>query len=135
MGATFARPALSLPSFVTFQQVLHERFVPMMPILMATAILASLVWLVMLRSHRTSAEFGLVAVATLAFISVFAITRAINVPINLELMKWDASSPPANVREMWARWESAHNVRAVVAVLGFSCSILAAGASRSGRAA
>jgi predicted DNA repair protein MutK len=33
MGATFARPALPASSFVTFQQVLHLRFVPVMPIL------------------------------------------------------------------------------------------------------
>ena len=120
MGATFARPALSVPSFVTFQQVLHERFVPMMPILMVTATLANLAWLVMLRPRPADAEFVLVVVATLAIISVFAITRAINVPINVELMKWDAASPPANVREVWARWETAHTVRTVIALLGFS---------------
>lgn len=135
MGATHARVALPVSSFVTFQQVLHTRFVPMMPILMGIAIVSSLAWLVLLRSRPRSAEFALVALVTLAFVLVFALTRAVNVPINVELMTWEAASPPADVRGVWARWESAHTVRTLVAVVGFSLSILAFGAGGIARAA
>lgn len=132
-GASYARPALSDSSFVTFQQVLHTHFVPMMPILMGVAILSSLAWLVSIRSRPRGGEFALVALASLAFIFVFALTRAINVPINVELMTWDASSPPPNVRSVWARWEGAHTVRTIVAV-GFALGVLATGAARDERA-
>jgi uncharacterized membrane protein len=135
MGASYARPSLSASSFVTFQQVLHTHFVPMMPILMGIAILSSLAWLILVRSRPRSVEFALVALLVLAFISVFALTRAINVPINVELMKWDASSPPADVRDLWARWERAHTIRTVVAVLGFALGIFAFGSGRNARAA
>jgi len=135
MGATFARPALSASSFVTFQQVLHMHFVPMMPILMGVATLSSVAWVVVVRSRPRSAEFVLAALAALAVTFVFVLTRAINVPINVELMKWDASSPPPDVMEVWARWERAHTVRTVIAVLAFSLVILAYGQSRNSRAA
>lgn len=135
MGASYVRPSVSVSSFVTFQQVLHTHFVPMMPILMGIAILSSLTCLIQLRSRPRSAEFALVALVVLAFISVFALTRAINVPINVELMKWDASSPPANVRDVWARWERAHTIRTVVAVAGFALGIVAFGRGRNAGAA
>jgi Domain of unknown function (DUF1772) len=135
MGATFARPALSASSFVTFQQVLHMHFVPMMPILMGIAMVSSVAWLMLVRARPSSAEFVLAALAALAWITVFVLTRAINVPINVELMKWEASLPPEDVREIWARWEGAHTVRTVVAVLGFALAIVALGKARNARAA
>lgn len=135
MGATFARPALSVSSFVTFQQVLHVHFVRMMPILMGTAILFSVAWVLLVRSRFRSAEFVFAALAALALISVSVLTRAINVPINVQLMAWDASAPPADVMNVWARWEQAHTVRTVMAVLGFALGILALGTAKNSRAA
>jgi hypothetical protein len=60
---------------------------------------------------------------------------AVNVPINSQLMTWNASSPPQDVMQIWARWEQAHTVRTAVAVLGFVCELLAYGTSMHGRAA
>lgn len=134
MGASFARPALSPSSFVTFQQVQHVHFVRMMPFLVGIAILASIVWLVLIRSRIGTASFLFLALATLAFISVAVLTRTVNVPINNQLMTWSTSSPPPDMMQIWARWEQVHTVRTVMAILGFACELFAFGTSRNGRA-
>jgi UDP-N-acetylmuramyl pentapeptide phosphotransferase/UDP-N-acetylglucosamine-1-phosphate transferase len=131
MGASFARRALSSSSFVTFQQIQHAHFVKMMPTLIGIAILASVAWLVLIRARMGSAEFLFLALGTLATISVIVLTRAVNVPINNQLMTWNASSPPPDVMGIWARWEQAHNVRTVLAVLGFALELAAFGASEN----
>jgi hypothetical protein len=42
-------------------------------------------------------------------------------------MTWDPSSPPPEAMNTWARWESAHTARTVIAVVGFVLLILAFG--------
>ena len=101
----------------------------MMPILMGIAILSSVAWLVLIRSRAGSWSFSFLALATLAYVSVAVLTRTINVPINDLLMTWNASSPPPNVMEIWARWEQVHTVRTFVAVIGFAFELLAFGTS------
>jgi uncharacterized membrane protein len=129
MGASFARPALPPSSFVKFQQIQHVHFVKMMPILMGLAILSNIIWLVVIRSRVRTVGFMFLALATLAYVSVLVLTRAINVPINNQLMTWNASSPPPDAMEIWARWEQVHTVRTCLAVLGFACELLAFGAA------
>jgi Domain of unknown function (DUF1772) len=131
MGASFARPALSPSSFVTFQQIQHVHFVKMMPILIGIALLSSAAWLVLIRSRIGSVEFVFLALGALASVSVIVVTRAVNVPINNQLMTWIASSPPPDVREIWARWEQVHTVRTFLAVLGFALELLAFGTSKN----
>lgn len=135
MGASFARPALPLSSFVRFQQIQHGHFVKMMPILMGIAILSSVAWLVLIRSRVGSWGFLFLVLATVAYVSVLVLTRTVNVPINDQLMTWNASSPPPDVMEIWARWEKVHTVRTVIAVFGFACELLAFGTSMNGPAA
>ena len=135
MGASFARPALSPSSFVTFQQIQHAHFVRMMPILMGIVILSSAAWLFRIRSSVRSTEFVFLAFAALAYLSVATLTGAVNVPINRELMTWDAASPPADAMAIWARWEQAHTARTFLAVVGFVLEVLAFGAAKNQRGA
>jgi uncharacterized membrane protein len=125
MGPAYARPALPVSSLVNFQQRVHARFVKMMPILMGVAILSSAAWLGLIRSRGGSARFLFLALGTLAYISVAVITLTVNVPINHQLMTWNASSPPSDTMETWARWERAHTVRTFIAVAGFACELAA----------
>jgi uncharacterized membrane protein len=125
MGASFARPELSPSSFVKFQQIQHVHFLKMMPVLLGIAILSSMALLARIRSRVGSPEFVFVALGTLACISVIVVTRTVNVPINNQLMTWDASSPPAGVMEIWARWERMHSVRTFLAILGFGFELVA----------
>jgi uncharacterized membrane protein len=131
MGASFARPELSPSSFVKFQQVQHVHFVKMMPVLMGVAILSSVAWLILIRSRVGSWGYSFLVLATLAYVSVAVLTRTVNVPINDLLMTWNASSPPPNVMEIWARWEQVHTVRTCVAVMGFAFELLAFGTSHN----
>lgn len=135
MGASFARPALPPSSFVTFQQIQHAHFVRMMPILMGITIVSSAAWLIRIRSRARSTEFVFLGLATLAFVSVAVLTGAVNVPINRELMTWNAAFPPADVMAIWARWERVHTIRTVLAVLGFALELLALAAATNQRGA
>lgn len=130
MGASFARPELPASSFVTFQQIVHRHFVVMMPILLGITILSCAAWLILVRSRTGSAEFAFLALGALAFVAIATLTRAINVPINDQLMTWDPSSPPPDVMNIWARWEGVHTTRTVLAVLGFGLLLLASGTAK-----
>jgi uncharacterized membrane protein len=135
MGASFARPELSASSFVTFQQVVHRHFVVMMPILLGITILSSGAWLMLVRGRPKSGEFTFVALGALAFVAVVALTRSINVPINVQLMTWDPALPPSEVMNTWARWEQAHTVRTVISLMGFALLLLAFGTAKGQRTA
>ena len=125
IGVTPIRPQLSASSFVLFQQQLHIRFVILMPILIFTSLLSGIISLVLLRRELRTKTFVLTAVATLATLIVFALTRAVNVPVNEALMTWQASSPPPNVMELWSPWEQTHTIRTIISLLGFSSLIVA----------
>lgn len=57
---------------------------------------------------------------------VFGLTLIVNLPINSDQLHWDAQSPPSNWTEVRDRWQIAHAVRTVVAVLAFAALALAA---------
>jgi uncharacterized membrane protein len=114
-GAYYALQKLSPSSFVQFQQVVHVHFVRFMPPLVLTALLTALVWLLMVRSRWTTAEFWLIAVSTCGIVLIAAMTRAVNVPLNNRLMTWDITAPPSNLREVWAPWDRVNTVRAFLA--------------------
>jgi hypothetical protein len=87
----------------------------MLPVVLS-ALLAGLVWLAMLRSHWKSAEFWLIAASMCGIALIAVITRAVNIPLNNQLMTWSIATPPSNLREIWAPWERAHTIRTFVAV-------------------
>lgn len=135
MGNTFARPELAPGSFIRFQQIQNVHFARMMPFPIVAAILASVVWLVLIRSRAGTPSFVFLALGTVAVIAAVAITRVVNIPINDQLVNWSASAPPPDLVSIWARWEKAHTIRTVLAVLGFALELLAWGASRTDPAA
>jgi uncharacterized membrane protein len=131
VGAAHARPKLSASGFVQFQQIVHDYFVIMMPFLLAGSILGGLVWLALLRSRWRAPEFWLAALATVTILGILVLTRAVNVPINEQLMTWSIEAPPANVRALWAPWEQAHTVRTIAAIGAFLAQVIALGIFRS----
>jgi uncharacterized membrane protein len=116
-GDYYALQKLSASNFVQFQQVVHMHFGRFMPPLVLTALVAALAWLVMLRSQWTSAEFWLIAVSTCGIVLIAAMTRAVNVPLNNQLMTWDIAAPPSNLREIWAPWDRVNTIRTLVALV------------------
>jgi uncharacterized membrane protein len=123
-GPAQARPQLNPSSFVQLQQIIHARYVFIMPALVATTVLASLAWLVLIRSNR-AAEFWLVAGSMAGVLFCLLLTRLVNVPLNDQLVTWSVAFPPPNVHELWMPWEGAHAIRTVVAVAAFVLSVVA----------
>jgi len=114
-GVQYALPELSASSFVQLQQIIHVHYVRFMPPLVLTALLSSVLWLVMVRSQWRTAEFWLVAISSCGILVIAAATRAVNVPLNNQLMTWSVVSPPTNLREVWAPWDRVNSLRSVLA--------------------
>ncbi len=124
-GPAQARPQLNPSSFVQLQQIIHARYVFIMPALIAAIVLASVTWLVLIRSKPKGAEFWLVAGTIAGVLSCAILTRLVNVPLNDQLVSWSVAFPPPNVHELWAPWEGAHAIRTVVALGAFVVSLIA----------
>ena len=125
MGVSLARPELSPSSFVQLQQIIHVHFVRMMPVLMIAAVGASILWTILLRARWRAVEFWLVSGAAMAMVCVFVLTRAVNVPINDQLMTWSIAAPPANLMGLWGPWEVVHSIRTVLAIAAFAVEVVA----------
>jgi FtsH-binding integral membrane protein len=122
-----------LPSFIQFQQIVHLNYLRTLPALSTLALVAPIVWLVMLRGRRSSAEFKVVLVATIAVAIGFTITFVFNVPVNDQLETWNFAAPPSNAREIWSQWEKAHVIRTIFWVAGFLLEIVAVAVAASRR--
>lgn len=120
-----ARSAMNLAGFVEHQQVVHIYYVRMMPALMLITFIAFVVSLWLMRSQIRGTQFVLTALSLAGLIFIFVLTRFVNVPINDQLMTWSASNPPANLRELWAPWETANHIRTIVSVIVFAFSVIA----------
>ena len=125
LGPAFARAAMSDASFIQFQQIVHLNYLRTLPALSTLALLAPIVWLILLRNRRSSREFKVVFGATVLIAIGFTITFVFNVPVNDQLETWNPAAPPANAREVWALWEKAHVVRTIFWMLGFVVEVLA----------
>ncbi len=129
-GFAYARAEISASSFVQSQQIIHRHYVKILPPLVGVAVLSGLAWLFMIRSQWRMGEFWLIAASTAAIMFIAAITRAVNVPLNQQLMAWSVAAPPPNFREQWAPWERVHTIRTVVAVSAFVLEAMALGLGR-----
>ena len=118
-GVQYATAELSASSFVQLQQIIHVHYVRFMPALVLTALLSAVFWLMMIRSQWRTGEFWLVAIAALGILVIAAMTRAVNVPLNNQLMTWSVASPPTNLREVWAPWDRVNTLRSVLSTGAF----------------
>ena len=125
LGPSFARAAMNESSFIQFQQIVHINYLRTLPALSTIAIVAPILWLIMLRARRDSAEFKVLAGATVAIAIGYIITFVFNVPVNNQLETWNVTAPPANAREIWSQWEKAHVMRTIFWVIGFSLETVA----------
>lgn len=123
-GNSFARGKLQAPAFLAFQREQNRRFAAMMPLPIVAAVVASSAWLVLARSRSGSPEFMFLAAGLACLVVWIAITRLVNIPINGRVDAGDGIA-------LWPRWERAHTVRTVFAVLAFACELAALALSRS----
>jgi uncharacterized membrane protein len=131
LGPAFARSTMSVSSFIEFQQIVHVNYLLTLPALSTLALGTSVLWVIMLRDRRGTAEFKLVLAAAVAIAIGFTITLVFNVPVNNELETWKAAAPPENARAIWSRWEKAHVARTIFWTVGFFLETVALGVSAS----
>lgn len=98
----------------------------LIPALVATALL------VIFEARGRERVPRLPPVALTLLVLVFAISLAVNVPINTEQLDWDIQAPPADWESVRDRWQIAHALRTGAGVLAFGCLIAAAIVRRPG---
>jgi uncharacterized membrane protein len=87
----------------------------LIPAMITTVLLA-------IRARGNDRRVVLVAVALL--VVVFATTFAINLPINSDQAAWSVQNPPSDWASVRDRWQIAHTIRTVAAVLAFGLLIV-----------
>ncbi len=125
MGISIARHNLTPQSFVQLGQSIHVNFSRVMPVLTIGAVLSTMLWSVLLRGSWRTVHFWLVSVASIEMVSTVILTRAVNVPINNQLMTWSTATPPANLKELWEPWEKVHTIRTILALSSFVLQVVA----------
>jgi uncharacterized membrane protein len=100
--------------------------VTLIPALLSTLVLAVLA----IRAGGNDRWLLLAAFALLVL--VFVMSLAINLPINGDQADWSVQAPPSDWASVRDRWQLAHVVRTVSAVLAL-CSLTAAAVSRTVR--
>lgn len=96
----------------------------LLPALITTVILA----VVAFRTRGRETWLALMALALL--VVVFATTLSVNLPINHDQLHWNVQSPPSDWANVRDRWQIAHAVRTVAAVIAFACMAASALISR-----
>jgi len=104
----------------------------MMPPLVLGSVVATLTWTFLARVQGPDLGVWLLALASLALVVAAALTRAINIPINSQLMTWSTEAPPSHLREVWTRWEKVHSIRTALAVAAFGLEGIALSAFAQG---
>jgi hypothetical protein len=110
---------MSRLSAETFLAVGHEMIrnlgVPM-AILLPVALLSALVTLALLwRGGRTAAFWWLLA-GFLLMVAALVITLAVEVPIDIRIETWTATTLPADWRSIQARWALFHPIRTFLSI-------------------
>ncbi|MDX6231078.1 MAG: hypothetical protein QOH68_19 [Nocardioidaceae bacterium] len=77
---------------------------------------------------------GLHSVALVLLLAVFMVTVVINLPINADQRHWSIGNPPSDWAGDRDRWQVAHAVRTVAAVLAYVCLLATSGAHRRAHA-
>ena len=111
--------------YTAVQKPKHEVFQPVMPVLDTLVIVSGLLVLFLIPDRKTWV-FGLAVVGVACTTALTATTLLVNVPINSEIINvWSVENPPADWTEVRDRWNFFHGLRTVLAVVAFSCLLLA----------
>jgi uncharacterized membrane protein len=114
--------------YVQVRQVELDRLDALASVTLIPALLAAAVLVASAARNRRRVLWPVLAFVLL--LSVVATTLVFNVPINTDQLTWDVQAPPADWAGVRDRWQLAHSVRTVAAVLAFGC-LCAAGIART----
>src|SRR3954471_4024932 len=85
----------------------------LLPALLTTAVLVATA----LKTRGRT--FWLTSTAFALLLTVLVTTLVVNLPVNSDQLDWDVQAPPADWASVRDRWQIAHAVRTVAAVLAF----------------
>jgi hypothetical protein len=122
---------LAAPVYTQVRLIELDRHGKLATILLTPAIIATaaLAWSAL---RRRGADRWLTLTALLLLLTAFAISAAINLPINTAQQGWSVAAPPSNWSGVRDRWQLAHVTRTSTAALAFVL-LAAMTTSRRGR--
>jgi uncharacterized membrane protein len=82
--------------------------------------------LVAIGARTRGRVFWLTLTALVLLVTVLVTTLIVNLPINADQLSWSVPAPPADWATVRDRWQVAHGLRTVAAMLAFGCLSLAA---------
>jgi uncharacterized membrane protein len=129
IGLGRAMSRLSTSTYVEFHQATNHTFDPYMPIVVVDALLGGIV-LAILSPGVHSLSGGLAIAGSVCYVAVLAISLSTNLPINNQVARWSALSPPADWTQIRARWVRFHIIRTLFSLPALACYLLACLVSR-----
>jgi uncharacterized membrane protein len=92
--------------------------------LASATLIPAMITTVLLAIRARGNDRRVVLVAIALRVVVFATTFAINLPINSDQTAWSVQNPPSDWASVRDRWQIAHTIRTVAAVLAFGLLIV-----------
>ena len=120
---------LSASAYTQVRQVELDRLDTLATVTLLPTAIATIV-LVSLGLKWGSPGLGLRSIALVLLLVVFIVTVVINLPINADQRDWSIAHPPGDWASDRDRWQAAHAVRTVAAVLAYCCLFVASGLHR-----
>jgi uncharacterized membrane protein len=97
-----------------------------MPVLMISAVVSSLVLVIVLFRRGASTAGWLAVAGLLALIGVIVVTLAVEVPIDNQIKTWTAETLPTDWEAIRLRWATFHTLRTFLSLAGVAAAVGAA---------
>jgi uncharacterized membrane protein len=108
------------PAYTQVRQAEHDYFPWFIGAIFVPTFIA-VVMLVILARKADSPALRPAAAALILLVLALVVTFAVNAPINIEQIDWNAQAPPADWASVRDRWQIAHAVRTVFCVVALGC--------------
>jgi uncharacterized membrane protein len=131
-GFTLAVLALELalrgydgPIYVQVRRVEYHSFTWLAAATYVPTLIVTVMLVVQARRAGRPAAFRPAAVALALLLLMLVVTLIVNSPINFEQLDWNVQAPPVDWAAVRDRWQLAHAVRTVAALIAYGCVIKA----------
>jgi hypothetical protein len=122
IGLSRFMDTLTPATFVEVGHVMMEGYGPIMSVLMPVTLLATLVAAAL--TYRRQRLAGLLVLAGFVCVAVAtATTLLVNVPIDVMMAGWTATTLPADWMQIRDRWEAYHTARTFVTLAGLAVTL------------
>lgn len=108
------------PAYVQVRQAEHGYFPWFIGAMFGPTLIAIALLIILARKARSPILRPTTA-ALILLVLALAVSFAINVPINLAQIRWNAQAPPADWASIRDRWQIAHAVRTLFCVAALGC--------------